>query len=397
MSKRFLILILFAFALRVSYIVFFHLNNFDTWILIDGDGYLEIARSFQEGDYLFSENHLTRMPLIPALIAFFTNIPLINSVYVIEFWNVLLDIVTLSCIFLFIRKYFDSKSAFGAGILYSLYPLAVYRSPLMNSEIIQGTILAFWIISAVYLLQNPSIRNSFILSIFTVLFLYINPAFQIVPLIFVFCLFLVFAVKRAVTISIVFLLPVIFFVLLWGVRNHVILGEFYLFDSRGGKEFWIGNNQETEGKWEGNLRYLWEAELGQYNKEASEFIDNRHDMNIFLYKKGVKEILSDPSTAVIIFVKKFFRFWFIPASERFIWATIPLQSIYLLLVGVGFYYGWKRNRVIIVPSLVILYFCAIYTLSYACIRFSHPIMPWVCAFGGIGLVALKERFGGVKL
>ncbi len=364
-------------------------------IAVDNDGYVVAAESFREGSFLFSDSQTRRMPLIPALEAFWSVcFPFVNLVVLLQLWNVLLDLCTLSCIYLFVRKVFDERSAFAAGLLYTVYPLAVYRLPLMNAEVISGTALAFWVLGMLVFIRTPRIPIALLLSFLTALILYINPAFQFFPLLIFVGLFFLFPPKKIWLPAIAFLLPALLLVLLWGVRNQAVLGKFYLFDSRGGKEFWIGNHQESQGRWEGELRELWETKHDQFMAEITAQGGNRHDANQYFYKIAMEEILSNPAGAAALWVKKFFRFWFVSASETQLDKTIPLQSLYLALACVGFYVGRSRFLDLCIPFLLILYFCGIYTFSYACIRFSHPIMPWICALGGVGLIALQERLYG---
>ncbi len=392
MSRYFLWLIVGAFLIRVSYVVFFNLADLEERIAIDNDGYLERTVLFQEGNFLFSETHTERMPLIPVLTAFWSSLfPFFSPKIVFQFWNILLDLCTLISIYLFVRYLFDERSAFAAGVLYAVYPLAVYRLPLMNSEVIQGTALAFWVVGMVRVIHDLRVGPVLCLSFLTSVVLYITPAFQFVPIFVIVLLFVLSSFKRAVSLGILYILPILFLVLLWGMRNEAVLGDFYLFDSRGGQEFWIGNHQESEGRWEGEKRHLWEEKLHRYAEQVSKKGGNRHDYNFFMYKKGLEEILENPGSALVLFGKKFLRFWFVPASETMLDKTIPLQSLYLVLCCIGIYYGRRRIKEISIPLFIIVYFCGIYTLSYACIRFSHPIMPWICALGGVGLIALQDR------
>ena len=61
--------------------------------------------------------------------------------------------------------------------------------------------------------------------------------------------------------------------------------------------------------------------------------------------------------------------------ENMLWGNHSLQSVYLALALTGLNYVRFRYAALNLILSVIIYFTAIYTVSYACIRFSHPIMP----------------------
>ncbi len=55
--------------------------------------------------------------------------------------------------YLFIRKFHGERAALLAGLAYAVYPLAWYRLPLLNTEIIQGAALGFWLLGAAQLVR----------------------------------------------------------------------------------------------------------------------------------------------------------------------------------------------------------------------------------------------------
>jgi hypothetical protein len=288
-------------------------------------------------------------------------------------------------VYLFVRKTTQEKYALLAAGLYMVYPLAVYRLAMINTEIIQATALAFWGFSALSFLEQRSVRLAILLSILTAVLLYLNPAMQfMVPL---FALFLFYKQPFWPTAKTVaaFLLPLMIICATWGMRNYLVTGDFFLFDVRGGKEFWLGNHQKYQGRWEGPYKEEWMAKMGGYKEMILEQGGTPNDFNTFMYKKGVEQILKDPLGAIVLDIKKFFRYWFVPASERMLKITIPVQGFYMLCALLGLLWMGVRQAATGIPLFLISYSCLIYTLSYACIRFSHPIMPWVCVLAGIGI------------
>lgn len=399
MSKRLTILLLIAFIVRLCW-VFVLLPYLDTQLYsnLDGDGYLvKWSEDFQNGLFLDNPGSVLRMPLYPGLIAsisslvsFFTDDRGILMT-ILQIWNILLDLSALIAAYLLVRKLAGERAALIAGALYAFYPFALYRLPMIGTEIPQTAALAFWVWGAVVVLEKKRLRDAALLSLLSAVLVFISPATQLMPVCLVIYFFLSIPFRQAAKLSASFLIPVVILSLGWGARNTALTGEFFLFDVRGGKEFWLGNFQAAEGRWEGEHRTLWEKKLKKFRREARTQGASQNQENAFLYQKGIEEILSNPTGAAILFVKKFFRFWTVPASERLLWATVPIQSFYLLFALMGIYFRGITDRRLWIPIFIIVYFCGIYTLSYACIRFSHPIMPWVCALAGIGVHETVKR------
>lgn len=369
---------------------------------IDMDGYSIIAGDIREGKYFFSESeqNVNRMPLYPSLLAVITSFTpdTPHFYYTAQVWHILMDCIVVFCVYLFCRKYFGDKAALWAGLLYAVYPLAWYRAFLMNTEIIQTACISVTLLMAAYYTEKPTSRMALIISGLSILVLCINPAFVLLPGFLALGMFLRVPFSKAVSLFMLIVVPISIFTLSWGVRNYMVTGTYFLFDTRGGKEFWIGNNQRSEGRWEGEYRDVWEAEIHEHYLTMTELGIPHEKMNGYFYKRGLEEISSNPAGAVVLFAKKFIRFWYIPASETKLLLTIPLQSFYLILFLPGLYFAIRKYPFIswFLPLVLIGYFNGVYTASYACIRFSQVIMPWVCAFGGISVALIFKNLGWIN-
>ncbi|HQH70791.1 MAG TPA: hypothetical protein PK360_01800 [bacterium] len=393
MSKRFLLLLIAALGLRLGWLAYVHQSGGGLYPYWDGDGYLKAADLFHHGHFL-DEEQIERMPLYPALVAFIRRLPLPET-YLVWGWHVWLDLIVLTCVYLFIRKFHGERAALLAGLAYAVYPLAWYRLPLLNTEIIQGAALGFWLLGAARVMESDEPRDAVILGLFSILLAFISPATQLLPLLFGLSFFVRRPFEKAGPLFAALLIPVALLALAWGARNAAVSGRFFLFDTRGGKEFWLGNNQAVDGRWEGEFRPLWEAQWQAHRQRVKNQGGDEIDINQYFYREGLNEIRANPRGAAVLFGKKFLRFWFVPASEQHIAAVTAVQSVFLLLAAFGLWKVGLRTRGTALPLLVILYYCAIYTLSYSCLRFSHPIMPWVCGLGGVGLARLGEKYAGV--
>ena len=239
----------------------------------------------------------------------------------------------------------------------------------MNTELIQGAAIAFWLLGASRTLETGKTVHAVLLSLLSTALVFISPALQLIPVCFFGLLFFWRPPKNALRLGAALLIPFILFCVGWGMRNYAVAGEFFLFDIRGGKEFWLGNNQAVEGRWEGPKQKVWLEQWSQYINEAKQQGGGDKEINQYLYQKGLEEIRSNPAGAIVLFAKKFYRFWYVPASEKMIPILFPIQSFYLILAITGLFTVGIRSPRSALPLFIIAYFCGIYTLSYACVRF----------------------------
>ena len=219
-------ILLIAFLLRFLYVFLLipFLSPFagdgEFYRYLDGDGYMVHAAGYHAGEFFTTDEFLRRMPLYPALISFWTNFPggwlsSEGQIRLIQFWHILLDLITTACVYLVVHRVIHARAAFWSGLGYAVYPLAVYRLVMMGTEVIQGTALALFIVGAVHFLQRPNLKSALCLSILSTLILLITPAFQFYPL-FLARLFLFHSRTQAFRLAAVYLLPILLILLLWG-------------------------------------------------------------------------------------------------------------------------------------------------------------------------------------
>lgn len=388
----------FALGLRVAFLVLVYTTPLqNVYPYMDGDGYLNHAVAIMDGSYWMgeSDDSLERMPLYPAVIALLGWLP--DVPVVVQGWHVLLDTCTLGLIVVFARRTLGDAPAWWAGALYAVYPLALYRLPLMNVETLGGTLLAMVGVGLYYWLRVRTCKAGAALAVILALLLYVNPAFQALAVFIAAIVFWQNPIRKSIPLLASFLIPLVLICAAWGVRNYAITGEFFLFDIRSGHAFWIGNYQPADGRWEGDMRDTWEARFDAIRTHVEQQHPDSPALPYYvqqeLYREGLREIAADPVGAIGLAIKKAWRFWFVPASETRLLVSFVVQAAWLVLAGVGLVMLWRKPDAWLVPVLLIGYAMAVYSASYACLRFSHPLMPWVCVLGGSGVHAILVRFG----
>ena len=96
------------------------------------------------------------------------------------------------------------------------------------------------------------------------------------------------------------------------------------------------------------------------------------------YREAAK-IWSHPATATMLVIRKCGRFWFLSAARREQLLGITIQAGYLVLLGIGLCRARPWGREVWVMLALIGYVMLLHALSYADLRFSLPVMPYVCA------------------
>jgi hypothetical protein len=91
-----------------------------------------------------------------------------------------------------------------------------------------------------------------------------------------------------------------------------------------------------------------------------------------------------------MFVRKCARFWFLSAAQREQVIAFLIQIAYLTLLGIGLWRRWPWEVETVLVLALIAYVMLIHALSYADLRFSLYVMPFVCALAS-GLSQLKLR------
>ena len=242
-------------------------------------------------------------------------------------------------------------------------------------------------------MESDEPRDAVILGLFSILLAFISPATQLLPLLFGLSFFVRRPFEKAGPLFAALLIPVALLALAWGARNAAVSGRFFLFDTRGGKEFWLGNNQAVDGRWEGEFRPLWEAQWQAHRQRVKNQGGDEIDINQYFYREGLNEIRANPRAPRFFSARSSCASGSSPPRN----STSPPSRRPIGLPAPGSVRtmeGGSPDPGTALPLLVILYYCAIYTLSYSCLRFSHPIMPWVCG-GRRGPGASWEKYAGV--
>jgi len=341
----------------------------------DGDGYGKIAQSIREGHY----SDVTRGPVYPVFVA------VAGSPVAVKVVQAILD--SMTCLLVWWLARFTlraSRSTLHAPLwaswLWAIYPFAIWRVAFLNKEVLLAFLLAGYVCLQLIALRNgkiwPWLAAGGILGLINLC----KPMFLPWPIFFA-----AFAWWNRVPPARVALLVLGMLALIvpWTVRNwRVTDGEFLpVATERGGVTTFVGNYQPTLGLWEGpgDLKARWMA--------AVDLIELRHvgastvEMDRVFYRAAWQQMISNPSKALEMAVRKCGRFWFLSAAQRERKISFVIQIAWLLLAGIGLWQlrPWSAQTRLLVT--LILYGMLLHAISYADLRFCLPLMPFLCVLG----------------
>ena len=337
----------------------------------DGDGYGLIAQTIREGRY----TDITRGPVYPMFVA------AAGSPAVVKFLQALLDTVT--CWFVFLLAGRNWKAA----ALWAIYPFAIWRVAFINKEVLVTLLVVVYVYAQLLAIRCGKFWQWLAAGGLLALVNLCKPTFLAWPLVV-----LAIALLHHVPFSRVAALIVAMIVVVapWTWRNYGATNGAFLpvATEQGGMTTFIGNYQPTLGLWEGPGKPLWMlavAEIRAQHPGASAV-----ELDRTYYAAALKQILGNPVKATGMFVRKCAWFWFLSAAQREQVIAFLIQIAYLTLLGIGLWRRWPWEVETVLVLALIAYVMLIHALSYADLRFSLYVMPFVCVLAS-GMSQLKLR------
>ncbi len=347
----------------------------------DADGYGQIAQTIREGHY----DDVTRGPVYPLLVA------VAGSTRAVKLLQAGLD--SLVCVWL----WWIAGTALGQGRdrggapprpgvlaawLWAVYPFAIWRVAFINKEVVLTFLLA------AYVCVQLRARNSWQWIVAGVLLGVVNlcrPTFLLWPLVLVGHALACRSgsTRKSVPYVGVLIAAMLLVIAPWTYRNWRLTGGEFLpvATEAGGVTTFVGNYQPTLGLWEGPGKPRWQAavdEIKRQNTGASVV-----ELDRAFYRAAWQQAAGNPLKAGELFVRKCGRFWFLSAARREQLLSCAIQGGYLALLGIGLWRARPWSREVIVMVALIGYVMLVHALSYADLRFSLPVMPYVCALGAV--------------
>ncbi len=195
------------------------------------------------------------------------------------------------------------------------------------------------------------------------------------------------------------------------IRNYAVGKDFVLISYQGGVNFWIGNNEEADGKtagapgqfkaygkYEDNVKYsaerVAEMETGHQMKPS--------ELSSYWYSRGFRFIFENPGEFIKLTLKKLYFSWnaYEIESNRNLYAQREHSSLLSILLWhniIGFPFGllapfavagimlvfknWKRHYLLLIGF--VLSYQAILLVFFVTARFRAPMLPFLIILGAM--------------
>ena len=357
MNRPLLLCLLVALVLRLAFVLFAFPVLQDRWQLrADGDGYRPIAQTIRQHQY----DDVTRGPVYPAIVAACPG-------RLLQVLQAILDTAVGALIFWLAGRQLS------AAWLWALYPFAIWRVAFVNKETVLTFYLAIYLCLQLRAWRSGHWRDWVAAGLACGLVNLCKPMFLLWPVL------LLFVVPRRAWIL---LGATLLLVAPWTYRNwHVTGGEFLpIATERGGVTTFVGNYQPTDGNWEGPGKARWQAAVATIiaqNSTASAVALDRA-----FYQAAWQQVAGNPARAAWLALRKCGRFWFFSAKHRELLIAGLIQGSYLALLGIGLWRTRPWAGELWLLLALIGYVMVVHALSYADLRFSLPVMPFVCVLAG---------------
>ena len=283
--------------------------------------------------------------------------------------QIFVDVATCFFTGLIGKKLFGKKIGQISMMTYAIYPFAFYQSGLLISEVLCTflTAISFYLILKAYSFDssNHASKKTIILIFLSAIFLGLSSLVRpnTLPLIVSFGIFLFFSAKKPFKESLIFLSGVSIVVLPWIIRNYLLFDQFIPISS---------------------IVY-----------SAYQDVDGSVQSNIFevIYKKI--SIIFNSIDDTFSNLMRFFTVWYTTSSGLLDRYLIYFQIPFLVLLVTGFIFGFKRNylgSVFSVLSAVIFISVLVFIAKNALARYTVPILPIIIPFVALSLHIVAIRF-----
>lgn len=269
-----------------------------------------------------------------------------------------------------------------AAWLWAVYPFAIWRVAFINKEVVLTFLLAAYV--CVQLRAQSSWQWAAAGALLGLVNL-CKPTFLLWPVVLVGHAIACRSgsARKSVLYVGVLIAAMLLVVAPWTYRNWRVTGGEFLpvATEAGGLTTFVGNYQPTLGLWEGPGKPRWQAavdEIKRQNTGASVV-----ELDRAFYRAAWQQVIGHPLKAIELAVRKCGRFWFLSAKRREQLLGFLIQAGYLSVLGIGLWRAWPWGWPVWMLVALVAYVMGIHALSYADLRFSLPVMPYVCALGAM--------------
>jgi len=339
---------------------------------------------------------------------------------------------SFSCILVYslAKKLFNRKVAMVASLLAAFYGMFFY----FENELLLDSFLVFFDLLLILLLlrakDNPKFLNWLVCGIILGTSAITRPTILVfIPFVWLW-IFLLFIqdgstsfgfaqdksltikrrLKEVLTFCVMFLIGSTLVIFPLTLRNYLAAKDFVLISSQGGINFYIGNNENSDGMSAIFYKQDWQYhDFQQMAEKESERSLKPSEISDFYYKKGIGFILNQPQKAFKLLVKKLYLFWnkFEISNNQDIYffrrysSLIRILPLGFWLIGplglVGMVLSSQKWKNALLPILFVFSYMLTVVMFFVTARFRLPVIPFLIIFSSFALVWLWEKLSTREL
>lgn len=408
-DKRILVYIfLFALIIR-GLILIFYLPVPEKILtpLNDSTDYHHLAKEILKFSYSSPSGKPTafRAPVYPFFLAIIYLVSGEGNLIAVALVQAVLDsfnTVLMSILAFMIWK--DTRSILLAGLIGAIYPVFVFQTNQILSEVLHRTIQLIFLIFLIKAVKDGNIKNVILAGIIYALSILNKPVLLIVYPFLCFWLWYVWKkdeIRNRIIMTLIFAVVVMCGVGVWTLRNFFVSGKFIPVSTNFPITFAAGVTKFSfyTHKWYGEEKcmpvtndYLYLTQLRFYDGIEEELSIGR-----FYARQAFKFIEEHPAFYVVLTIRKFLHFW-----SPFIRNKLVIQIIAFISMAPVLLLGWigiihtlikrKDERSYAILAIIIaIPTTLVYAISQPDIRYRVSIIDPIWIIFAVGLILSMRR------
>ena len=333
-------------------------------------------------------------PLYPFILLFLKIISFnkINILSLIFSFQILLSVISIYIFYKINEQFFSNKISIINSFIFSFFPLNIYAATQTSSITLQ-IFLSLLFLRYFFLITNDSSnKNIIIFSVICGLSLLTRGEFI---LILVSTLIYKLIFKKISILNLIKIFLISFIIISpYLVRNYINLEKIHIINVKG-FALWKGNNQYLKVEGFENIDEFEDIKLKLENIPYDNSYETKRD-NIF-FEAAIKNILEDPSTYFMLYIKKIFSFYFFDINSSFknyyhFIHIFPIVLISILsLPGFIIFLKSKNFHKRYLMIYLILYIL-IFSLFFILPRYKLVILPIQIILSTVSINYLLNKF-----
>ncbi|WP_278335296.1 glycosyltransferase family 39 protein [Clostridium oryzae] len=317
----------------------------------------------------------------------------------------MLQSISLYLMFLIGRKIFNTKVAITAVILDTFCIAEIWTPNLVLTETFFKFFVMLLVLFSLEAIEKNELKYYLIGGLFWGLAALFRPTIALYPVL-ILIMWVINKVKLINCIKYALVTTIVFSAVLcpWWIRNYNIFHKFIPFTLATGNPMLQGTyiNYDQSSRSTDGLNY---KQFDYSYKDNSE--QQQNNVEIAISKYRLENLFPKHPIKFILWYTLGKAWWQINypfywkqiLGVNFIEAALYHAIIILLSIFgiVKFIKSKSKNKLALLPMMVILYFIVVYLPFFTMGRYFFPAMPYVLMFSAYGLLYLGDRYGIVEV